>query len=302
MNKIIKPESAINLFGIEARAFNVVADDETGRIRNQKIGATRYYRENGTDYRITVTARFDDEFKNGHESFSLTAGIYRKERGRWAEDSFGCQHEIIAREFPELAHLIKWHLTSTDGPMHYLANAAYLAGDRDHNGRAAGEPSSYGYAVSFDEVPMLHPVKESFFKYLQERCTSAGGFITVAIAHNREPGGYAFDPKYTLAGYAEKWHECPFDTLAEAESFAASLNDCAVHFHKYATAYSTGKARELEAARRVAVWPDATDEELSAPREVLVAALMARLPALMAAFEADMRAAGFIYPATDKGE
>lgn len=301
MNKIIKTESIVNLLGIDARAFNVIADDETGRIINQKIGATRYYSEGGTDYRITVTARLDDQCKNGHETFSLTADIYRKERGRWAEDSFGCQHEIIAREFPELAHLIKWHLVSTDGPTHHLANAAYLAGDRDCNGRAAGEPSRYGYAVSFDAVPMLYPVKESFFNYLQKRA-GTGDFVTVAIAHDNKPGDYAFGPKYTLAGYAEKWHECPFDTLAEAESFAASLNGHVAHFHKHATAYSTGKARELGAARRCAVWPDATDEELSAPREALEAALISRLPTLMAEFEADMRAAGFIYPATNKGE
>jgi hypothetical protein len=36
-------------------------------------------------------------------------------------------HEELAVVFPELAHLTKWHLVSTDGPMHYIANTTYHA-------------------------------------------------------------------------------------------------------------------------------------------------------------------------------
>lgn len=46
---------------------------------------------------------------------------------RWVEDSGGCIHDEVAKHFPELAHLIKWHLSSTDGPMHYVANTVYWA-------------------------------------------------------------------------------------------------------------------------------------------------------------------------------
>ena len=34
---------------------------------------------------------------------------------------------------------IKWHLVGADGPMHYVANTVYHAGDRDHYGLKKGE-------------------------------------------------------------------------------------------------------------------------------------------------------------------
>lgn len=60
-----------------------------------------------------------------------------------------------------------------------------------------------------------------------------------------------------------------------------------------------GKARELDAARRVAIWPDATDAELSAEPEALRAALAARLPALLDRFRAVCAAAGVPVPNDD---
>ena len=123
MNKIIKPESPINCLGVASRAIGVVANTETGRILNQKIGATRYYSEEGRKYRISVELRFDDQCKNGHESFAITA-IIRENDGEYMG---GCCHDEIAQHFPEFAPLIKWHLTSTDGPMHYIANTMYHA-------------------------------------------------------------------------------------------------------------------------------------------------------------------------------
>jgi hypothetical protein len=57
-----------------------------------------------------------------------------------------------------------------------------------------------------------------------------------------------------------------------------------------------GKERDLAAARRCAVWPDATDEELCQERPELEAALKARLPALLAEFKQVMLEIGFIYP------
>lgn len=50
----------------------------------------------------------------------------------------------------------------------------------------------------------------------------------------------------------------------------------------------TAKTRNLEHARSSAVWPDATDEQLSVSEAELIAALTARLPALMAEFRTAM--------------
>lgn len=52
-----------------------------------------------------------------------------------------------------------------------------------------------------------------------------------------------------------------------------------------------GKERELDAARRAAIWPDATDEELMAPD--LKERLLARLPALISEFRSVVEELGF---------
>lgn len=71
--------------------------------------------------RMRVYLRFDDSCGNGHNTFSITA----ETRYKGKEDSFGCLHDDIKEFFPEFAHLIKWHLCSVDGPIHYIANTMY---------------------------------------------------------------------------------------------------------------------------------------------------------------------------------
>lgn len=56
-----------------------------------------------------------------------------------------------------------------------------------------------------------------------------------------------------------------------------------------------GKARNFDAARSCAVWPDATDAELSAEPAELRAVLLARLPALIAEFKRDVESLGFVF-------
>jgi hypothetical protein len=159
----------------------------------------------GNPCTLIATVRHDDDCRNGHKSFAITGDLYEIHRqpheptithasGRtlWL-NACGCLHDEIAAHIPNLAPFIKWHLCSTDGPMHYLANTLYQAGDLDYDGLKAG------------------------------------------------------------------------------------------------------KARELDAARKSAMWPEATDEELSAPREVLKAKLEARLPALLVEFRAAVKSLGLTF-------
>lgn len=122
MNAITKQERAGEMMGVNGRFFSVVSADN-GRILNQTFKARREYTEGRNKYAITAEVRFDDNCNNRHESFSITADI--RENGR--EYMGGCCHDEIAQHFPEFAPLIKWHLTSTDGPMHYIANTMYHA-------------------------------------------------------------------------------------------------------------------------------------------------------------------------------
>jgi hypothetical protein len=261
--------------------------------QRMKLGP-KVFTERGEQYRITANIRHDDECGNGHNTFSITCDIQIKQRNRWVFHSGGCCHADFVKHWPEHAHLVKWHLSSTDGPMHYIANAVYLAGDKDHNGRRKGDVSRWAYGVRFGNSPVTHKTKKSFWDFIQER-KDTGDFSVHAIAYGpaNDSGGYKFKPKYTLVGYAERWHECPFDSEVEALEFCEALNTLPVGFVSIPVEYSDGKERELDKARSVAVWPDATDEELTAPG--LKERLEARLPKLLADMRADVEAFGFTW-------
>ena len=78
--------------------------------------------KNGYTYKVEL--RYDDRCGNGHNTFGIT-GEFLDKHG--TERCGGCIHEEIREVFPELAYLIEWHLCSTDGPMHYVANTLYHA-------------------------------------------------------------------------------------------------------------------------------------------------------------------------------
>lgn len=190
---------------------------------------------------ITATVRFDDECGNGHNTFSVTAEIRRP--GERDIEAGGCLHDEVARAFPELAPLIKWHLCSTDGPLHYVANTTYHASDRDCWGLRAGE---FRQTVS------------------------------------RQTGLPLWEP------------DVPDDWKPWAPSVAAAEPPPPVTVGwKPVGRTGEGKARDLDAARRAAVWPDATDDELTAPG--LEERLKARLPALLAEFRAAVESLGFTW-------
>lgn len=82
----------------------------------------------GETYRIKAIIRYDDECGNGHNSFAITGNIdIKRKNGTWGDYCCGSIHEQIAEHFPELAKYIKWHLVSSDEPMHYVANTVYHA-------------------------------------------------------------------------------------------------------------------------------------------------------------------------------
>lgn len=101
------------------------------------------FREAGQLYRITARIRYDDKCGNSHNTFAIGGEIERAEGGHWREDSGGCIHKEIAQHFPELAKYIKWHLVSSDGPLHYLENTVFHASERDHWGLLKGEFSQH---------------------------------------------------------------------------------------------------------------------------------------------------------------
>lgn len=229
--------------------------------KNQKKTFRAEYMENGKPVVIIAQVRHDDQCGNGHNTFSITGTIYTTDRqpgeetttakdGRtlWSNCG-GCIHDEIAKHFPQLAPFIKWHLTSTDEPMHFVANTVYLAGDRDCHGLRKGEFRQH---------------------------TSRGKI---------QNDGVEGVPNWVLElperGARDVYaHEKPAPVVLEWKAYGRT---------------GEGKERELDAARRTAIWPDATDEQLMQEPEQLKAALIARLPALMAEFRTAVESLGFVY-------
>ena len=88
------------------------------------------YREDGREYVLIAKVRYDEEYGIGYNTFAITGEIWRANNGQPIGrdcESCGCIHEDIAKRLPELAPYIKWHLTSSDGPMHYIDNTVYHA-------------------------------------------------------------------------------------------------------------------------------------------------------------------------------
>lgn len=216
----------------------------------KKVYGPKFYTENGTRYRVTATVRYDDQCGNGHNSFAITGNQERHERGRWEEDSCGCLHEIIAKQFPELAPYIKWHGMNSDGPTHYVENTVYHAGDRDCWGLRKGEG-----------------------RQIRNGKTGEPAWELVAVDANGE-----MVPTYKLPEYAdgENPPECQYR----------------LEWRPWMR-WGDGKERDLQAARSTAIWPDATDEELTAPG--LEDRLKARLPKLIEEFQQALKELGLTY-------
>ncbi len=110
------------------------------------------FMENGEPVTLIAEVRYDDDCGNGHNTFAITGERYEKHRHSGEPStkhnsgatlwlcSCGCLHDDIAERFPELATLIKWHLCSSDGPMHYVANSQYWAGQSGYCNGGPNDP------------------------------------------------------------------------------------------------------------------------------------------------------------------
>lgn len=256
---------------------------------------------------LVVEARWDDCCGNKHNSLGVTGTVYDRSRNHDQDIVGGCIHEIIlaADGIPqEVKDLIPFHLCSSDSPMHYKANVMYHARDTDCRGKRKGEPCGWDtYAVGTS--PIKHKLQGRMLT-LVKRLLEIGDqeCYIVSVDHENRPGEtYKFKPKYTiLIGPEEvpRWHECPFDLVAEAEQWRDACLDGLVKLEQVVTEWSEGKERDLEAARSVAVgqWPEGheltlTDEQLMS--DELPEILDARLPILLAEMRRRVEAAGFVW-------
>lgn len=250
----LKNERAGAINGVPGRYKNVIAWPDGRHIANQEwVSDSRPVKGYGAGGMMKVRIRHDDNCKNCHETFSITAEVVTNESKRQNDIAAGgCMHDEIARVFPELNSLIKWHLVTTDGPLHYIGNTTFHAGVRDHNGLLKDERR-------------------------QIRNGKTGKLSWHLVAVDQEGNEVEL---YNLEEYqnSDDKPECPYR----------------LEYRPWCTV-GEGKERQLEFARSSAVWPDATDEQLSLPKDELTKLLKDRLPALMAEFKSTVESCGFIY-------
>lgn len=273
--------------------------------KNQKKQIVKHFKENDKNYTLFINLRFDDECNNGRNSFAITGSLYETgPNARLILDreciTSGAIHDEISKYAPELAYLVKWHSTSTDGPWAYLANTLYNAGDLDCWGRKKGEPYNFTKKIKFDNSPFLYAPTKELLNFIDLVGVAADwkDFKIVQIPHksSKNKNEYQFSPKYSFNGmHTEEWYKAPFDNLQEANNFVTAMTNCKVEIVEEPTAWGEGKERNFAAARNSAVWPEATDEQLSLPKEDLKKLLLDRLPALMQNFKSDMEKLGFTY-------
>lgn len=138
----------------------------------------------GKKYEIVATVRHDDECGNGHNTFSIT-GEAKMLGGRHGQTIGGCIHQEVAQAFPELAPFIKWHLVSTDEPLHYVANGLYWLGWQGWRDRDKNSPPNIWHFKS----TILYGVVESDYEYEVEKmvCESHADEIIQKNKHGWTP-------------------------------------------------------------------------------------------------------------------
>lgn len=310
-------EKAHTINGVNGRMFLVKSAGvrAAGCFDTQKwVSNSRPIKGYGAGAVIQVSIRFDDQCKNSHNSFAITASVISDRSRRLGDiEAGGCLHEDIARVFPELASLIQWHLFDSNGPMYYVANTVYHATNWNDSRYAPGEACQWETRARFGNFPVSFVFTKRFREYLTARIEHSRSTLKTNPAHVAEfapvavpyvkkgpQDTYQFEPNYTVTGDVCDWYEAPFKSLKEAQEFCAALNNYELMFEKVPTKYAGEKERNLKAARACANWPDATDAELCAPRADLEKALLARLPALMERFRAAIEnEAGFMFEAPE---
>ena len=214
------------------------------------------YYVNGKPETLIATVRYDDQCGNGHNTFSITGKIYRPDRQPGE---------------PHLEHRDGATLWLNGCGCVHIAIAAYL--------------------------PQLA-------KYIQWHLCSSDGplhYPTNALyhagdrdCHGLRKGEFRQFRKQGLPEWRLTLDDVPGTRTGGDVEMASETEPPPVTLRwKPYGREGEGKARDLDAARNAAIWPEATDDELTAPD--LKDRLDARLPALMADFRAAVEELGFIF-------
>jgi hypothetical protein len=184
---------------------------------NQRKSFVTEWTESGVDRKLVATVRHDDDCRNGHNTFSLTGTLYEKtRRGKWDDVAWGAIHYQIAKHIPMLAPYIKWHLCSTNGPMHYIANTVYHAS-------------------------RVHMFQNKWYFYLEGKCIRIVDLEERSAMIEKYGQNATFEPwlnsmskepNLEYARLSAIWPEATLEQLRDKEALAARLPGLLEEFRK----------------------------------------------------------------------
>lgn len=128
--------------------------------------------EKSNDLRHTITGenfnikiRLNDECKNGHQDFSITATFW--EQGKPHTDRFmtrsGCCHKEILKVRPDLKPFIDLHLSTAKGvPMYAIENGFYFLKE-GNNGKSAKQATTEYLRLKDGEFEILEQAEDKVY-------------------------------------------------------------------------------------------------------------------------------------------
>lgn len=217
-------------------------------------------RKNADKERVEIT------FGEQAPHFSVTADTYyRNGRG---PHSCGRQHDLVAELLPALAPFIKWHLsTRGEGPMHYVANAVHWL--EHHYGC-----SRWSFDIR-DRTPL------DVFK---------SHVVFGAVEGDDET--WATTDVRIRASFMVRNHECGecFRTWTQG----VALSDSTPNLSGEATVRCPGPECKGKPAFSSPAYEGTVEHKRQVIERITTAWCESRLPALLAAYEADMEKAKVI--------
>ncbi len=115
------------------------------------------------DKKIIVKIRLNDECKNGHQDFAITADIYEKRgNGQYYHNSCGCLHDEIVKYFPQFKIFVDLHLSDYKGaPMYAVENGFYWIKEYKSGKKTADTPKEY-LRITDEELSVLSMCEDKY--------------------------------------------------------------------------------------------------------------------------------------------
>ncbi len=183
-----------------------------------------------------ISIRLNDECKNGHEDFSITADFWKLESQRTDRNWImgGCCHEEILKFRPDLKIFVDLHLNDFRGyPMYYIENGFYhlnnMPKDKfmeyakvDETGyellKKASNKDEYGYLLlnKLENHKIWEDLAKKGIAKLQE--------LTGKVFESKGTRLYDID-KYKTLNFPEDWFEDINVQKRRKEKFLYELNE-----------------------------------------------------------------------------